>query len=67
MASPEEMRADEVTVSGIADELDALADDPTADLDTFETVTNKLRKMGAFPDLGLYSAVVRSFLLKVAA
>jgi hypothetical protein len=67
MASPEEMQADEETVLRISDELDALADDPTADADTFETVTNKLRKMGAFPDSELYSAVVQSFLLKAAA
>ena len=67
MASPEEMQADEETVLRIADELDALADDPTADVDTFETVTNKLRKMGVFPDSELYSAVTQSFLLKAAA
>ena len=50
----------------IADELDALADDPTADVGTFEKVTNTLRKMGAFPDSELYSAVVQSFELKAA-
>jgi hypothetical protein len=67
MASPEEMQADEETVLRIADELDALADDPTADVNTFETVTNKLRKMGVFPDSELYSAAVQIFLLKAAA
>jgi hypothetical protein len=67
MVSPAEMQADGETVLRIADELDALADDPTADVDTFETVTNKLRKMGVFPDSELYSAVVQSFLLKGAA
>ena len=66
MASPEEMQADEEIVLRIADELDALADDPTASVDTVETVTNKLRKMGAFPDSELYSTAVRSFLLKAA-
>jgi hypothetical protein len=50
----------------IADELDALADDPTPDVGTFETITNKLRRLGAFPDSELYSAVVQSFLLKAA-
>lgn len=66
MSSPEEMRADAEAVLGIADELDALADDPAADVGTFEKVTNKLRKMGAFPDSELYSAVVQSFELKGA-
>jgi hypothetical protein len=61
MASPEEMQADEETVLRIADELDALADDPTADVNTIEAVANKLRKVGAFPDSELYSAVVESF------
>jgi hypothetical protein len=67
MASPEEMQADEAAVLQIADELDALADEPTADAGTFETATNKLRQMGAFPDSELYSAVVQSFLLKAVA
>jgi hypothetical protein len=67
MASPEEMQADEEAVLTIADELDALADNPTADVDTFETVTNKLRKTGAFPDSELHSAVVQSFLLNAPA
>jgi hypothetical protein len=67
IASSEEMQADEETVSKIADELDALADDPTANVDTVETVTNKLRKMGAFPDSRLYSATVQSFLLNSSA
>jgi hypothetical protein len=67
MASPKEMQEDEEIVLRIADELDALADDPTTDIDTFETVANKLRKMGVFPDSELYSAVVQSFLLKTAA
>jgi len=66
MASLEETEADEETVSKIADELDALADDPTANVDTVERVTNKLRKMGAFPTQ-LYSAAVQSFLLEAAA
>jgi len=67
MALPAEMQAHEEAVLRIADELDALADDPTAAADTFETVTNKLRKMGAFPDAELYSAAVQSFLRKAAA
>ena len=67
MATPEEAQADEETVLRIADELDALADDSAADADTFEKVTNKLRKLGAFPDAELYSAAVQSFLLKAAA
>jgi hypothetical protein len=67
MASPEEMQADEAAVLQIADELDGLADEPTADAGTFETATNKLRKMGAFPDPELYSAVVQSFLLNATA
>jgi len=67
LASPEEVRADEEAVLKIAHELDTLADNPTADFDTFETVTNKLRKMGAFPDSELYSAVMQSFLLTAAA
>jgi L-rhamnose isomerase len=44
MSSPEEMRTDVEAVLRIADELDALADDPTAGVRTFEKVTNKLRK-----------------------
>jgi hypothetical protein len=64
MASPEEIQADEQAVLRISDELDALADNPTADADTFETVANKLRKTGAFPDSELYSAALKSFLLK---
>ena len=64
MSSPEEMQAHEEAVLRIADELDALADDPTADVDAFETVTNKLRKKGTFPDAELYSAVEQSFRLK---
>jgi hypothetical protein len=67
MASPEEMLAEEETVLKIADELDALADDPTANVDTVEMVANKLRKMGAFPDSELYSAVEQSFRLKARA
>lgn len=63
MASPEEMQADEEFVLRIADELDALADIPTADFDIFEKMTNKLRKTGAFPDAELYSVVAQSFLL----
>jgi hypothetical protein len=62
-----EMQVDEETVLRIADELDRLADDPTHGVDTFETVTNKLRKLGMFPDSELYSAVVQNFLLKAAA
>jgi hypothetical protein len=65
-SSPEEMQAHEEAVLRIVDELDTLADNPAADFDTFETVTNKLRKMGAFPDSELYSAVAQSFLLKAA-
>jgi hypothetical protein len=64
MSSPEEMKADMEAVLRIADELDALADDPTADVGTVEKVANKLRKMGRFPDSELYSAVVQSFVLK---
>jgi hypothetical protein len=64
MASPEEAQVGEEAVLKIADELDALADDPSADADAFEKVANKLRKMGAFPDSELHSAVVQSFLLK---
>lgn len=63
-ASPEEMQADEESVLRIVDELDVLADVPTAEFDTFETVANKFRRMGTFPDAELYSAVVQSFLLK---
>lgn len=64
MSSPEEMQADVEAVLRIVDELDALTDDPNADVGTFETVTNKLRQMGAFPDSELHSAVVQSFELK---
>jgi hypothetical protein len=66
MASLEEMHADEEAVLAVADELDMLTDDPSADVGTFETCTNKLRKVGAFPDPDLYSAVVQSYLLKAA-
>jgi hypothetical protein len=66
MSSPQEMQADEEAVLRIADELDALADDPAAHGDTFEKITNKLRKTGAFPDPELYFAVVQSFDLKTA-
>jgi hypothetical protein len=47
-----EMQVDEETVLRIADELDRLADDPTHGVDTFETVTNKLRKLGMFTGFG---------------
>lgn len=66
MSSPEEMQADAEAVLSIADEFDALADDPTAGVGTVEKFANKLRKMGAFPDSELYSAVVQSFVLKAA-
>ncbi|HEY5305657.1 MAG TPA: hypothetical protein VIJ52_03185 [Pseudolabrys sp.] len=66
MASPEEMQRDEEAVLQIADELDALADDPAANVSTFETAANRLRQMGAFPDADLHSAAVQSFLLKAA-
>jgi hypothetical protein len=65
--SPEEMQADTGAVLRIADELNALADDPAANADTVEIITNKLRQMGAFPDAELYSAVIQSFELKAAA
>jgi hypothetical protein len=64
LASPQELKDDEETIFKIANELDALADDPSAALDEFQTITNKLRKMGAFPDSELNSAVVQSFCLK---
>jgi hypothetical protein len=67
MAPPEEMQKGEEAVLRIADELDALADDPAADISTFEMAANKLRQMGAFPDSELHSAVVQSFLFKAAA
>lgn len=66
LPSPEEAQAYEQAVSTIADELDALVDDPAADLDAFEKVANKLRQMGNFPDQEFYSAVVRSFESQVA-
>jgi hypothetical protein len=62
-----EMQADEEVVLRIMDELDALADNPNADADTFEPAANKLRRMGAFPDSDLYPAAVQSFLFKAAA
>jgi hypothetical protein len=65
--SPDEVQAGEKAVLRIADKLDALADVPTADVGTFEVLTNKLRKLGAFPDAELYAAVVRSLLLKGTA
>jgi hypothetical protein len=67
MVSPEEMQADEDLVLSIADELDSLADAPTADFNNLEKLTNKLRKLGAFPDAELYSAVVQSFMLQDGA
>ncbi|WP_316976526.1 hypothetical protein [Shumkonia mesophila] len=66
MASPEAMQAHEEAVLRIADELDALAENPNAGVNDFEKVTNKLRKMGAFPDPELYSTVMQSFRLKAA-
>jgi hypothetical protein len=64
--TPEEMRADENAVLDIADELDALGNDPDADIGTFEEITNKLRRLGTFPDSELYAAVVQGFALRVA-
>jgi hypothetical protein len=64
LATLEERETDEEAVKRIADELDALAEDPTADYEKFETAANKLRKLGAFPDSELHSAVAQSFLLK---
>jgi len=66
MSSPEEMQAHEEAVLRIADELDALADNSNADGGAFETVINKLRKIGAFPDSELYSIVMLSFRLNAA-
>ena len=63
LPTAEEMRAHEKAVLEIADELDALADDPAAVFDAFETVANKLRQKGSFPDSEFYSAVAQSFLL----
>jgi len=66
IVSPAEMQADTEAVLRVANELDALANDPTATADTVELITNKLRQMGAFPDAELYSAVIQSFQLRVA-
>jgi len=63
LASPEERQAGEEAVLRIADEIEALADDPSAEVVAFETAANKLRKWGAFPDPELYSAVVHSFFM----
>jgi hypothetical protein len=64
MASPEETKTDAEAVIKIADQLDVLVDDSSSTIDIFETLTNELRRLGAFPDSDLYSAVVQSFLLK---
>jgi hypothetical protein len=61
MASSEEMQEHEAEVLKIADELDELADDPTATAHAVETIANKLRQRGAFPDEELYFAAVQSF------
>lgn len=64
MLSPEEMKAGEEAVLKVADELDVLVEDSSVTLNIFETITNELRRLGAFPDSELYFAVVQSFLLK---
>lgn len=64
MSSPDEMRAHEEAVLGLANELDSLAGDPNASVDDFEKITMKLRSLGAFPDSELYFAATQSFYLK---
>ncbi len=61
MVSLEEIQADADAVLAVADELEALANDPAADVDGFETIATTLRQMGAFPDSQLYFAVIESF------
>lgn len=65
--SPKEMQSDEEAVLKIADELDALATASVGDIDTFEKITNKLRRLGVFPDSELYSAVAHSFMMQTTS
>lgn len=65
--SLEEMQSDEEAVLKIADELDALATASAANIDTFEKIANKLRRLGLFPDSELYSAAIHSFIMEAAS